>query len=263
MTDVLAYSAAARDAAVEESSLLTKLDAARQSLAAPFAPERIELVASVADALLGGEAVGRLRAGRSFRLLDAARSAHETRREFQGARAAERAGAAARPRLSSAAAECRDGVPLFVGARLSRRQRQYRAPAAVNQRADAGDRRPLSRKARGCGRPVAIFRSLFLAGRPRSENLRSQRRPRRLGRRRQSGAVRPPALAQRRKVDLVRRSVFLLDDQRRRARRSRRARAKGARQEAPQRRVRLRPDGLLVAACALCRRRGSGAFGRG
>ena len=55
MTDVLAYSAAARDAAVEESSLLTKLDAARQSLAAPFAPERIELVASVADALLGGK----------------------------------------------------------------------------------------------------------------------------------------------------------------------------------------------------------------
>ena len=55
MTDVLAYSAAARDAAVEERALLAKLDAARQSLAAPFAPERIELIASVADALLGAK----------------------------------------------------------------------------------------------------------------------------------------------------------------------------------------------------------------
>src|SRR5215468_10667276 len=53
MTDVLTYSASAHDAAVEETALLTKLDAARQQLAAPFAPERVELVASVADALLG------------------------------------------------------------------------------------------------------------------------------------------------------------------------------------------------------------------
>src|ERR1700735_5825641 len=53
MTDVLAYSASARDAEVQESALLTKLDAARQQLAAPFAPERVDLVASVAEALLG------------------------------------------------------------------------------------------------------------------------------------------------------------------------------------------------------------------
>jgi hypothetical protein len=53
MTDVLTFSAAAHDAAVEETALMTKLDAARQQLAAPFASERVELVASVADALLG------------------------------------------------------------------------------------------------------------------------------------------------------------------------------------------------------------------
>jgi hypothetical protein len=53
VTDVLTYSASARDAAVEETALLAKLDAARQRLAVPFAPERVDLVASVADALLG------------------------------------------------------------------------------------------------------------------------------------------------------------------------------------------------------------------
>ena len=53
MTDVLAYSATERDAEVQESALLAKLDAARQQLAAPFASERIDLVAGVADALLG------------------------------------------------------------------------------------------------------------------------------------------------------------------------------------------------------------------
>ncbi len=55
MTDVITYSASARDAAVEEIALLTKLDKARQELAAPFASERVELVASVADALLGAK----------------------------------------------------------------------------------------------------------------------------------------------------------------------------------------------------------------
>ncbi len=53
MTDVLAYSAGAREAAADENALLAKLDAARQHLAAPFAPERIDLVASVAETLLG------------------------------------------------------------------------------------------------------------------------------------------------------------------------------------------------------------------
>ena len=53
MTEVLAYSAGAREAAADENALLAKLDAARQHLAAPFAPERIDLVASVAETLLG------------------------------------------------------------------------------------------------------------------------------------------------------------------------------------------------------------------
>jgi Acyl-CoA reductase (LuxC) len=53
VTDVLAYSAGVRDAKVNESALMAKLDAARQHLAAPFAPERVDLVASVAEALLG------------------------------------------------------------------------------------------------------------------------------------------------------------------------------------------------------------------
>jgi hypothetical protein len=56
MSDVLTYSATARDAAVEESALLSQLDAARQQLAAPFAPERVDLIASVAEALLGRRA---------------------------------------------------------------------------------------------------------------------------------------------------------------------------------------------------------------
>ena len=53
MTDVLAYNAGSSDAEVQEGALLTKLDVARQQLAAPFAPERVDLVASVADTLLG------------------------------------------------------------------------------------------------------------------------------------------------------------------------------------------------------------------
>jgi acyl-CoA reductase LuxC len=53
VTEVLAYRAGADDAAVDENALLTKLDAARQRLAAPFAPERIDLAASVAETLLG------------------------------------------------------------------------------------------------------------------------------------------------------------------------------------------------------------------
>jgi hypothetical protein len=53
VTEVLTYSAGAHEAAVQESALLAKLDAARQQLAAPFASERVDLVASVAEALLG------------------------------------------------------------------------------------------------------------------------------------------------------------------------------------------------------------------
>jgi hypothetical protein len=52
VTEAPAHSAGAQ-AAVEENALLAKLDGARQSLAAPFAPERIDLVAGVAETLLG------------------------------------------------------------------------------------------------------------------------------------------------------------------------------------------------------------------
>ncbi len=55
MTDVLAYSAGARETKDDERALLAKLDAARQQLAAPFAPERVDLVASVAEALLSSK----------------------------------------------------------------------------------------------------------------------------------------------------------------------------------------------------------------
>src|SRR5271154_5909189 len=53
MTDVLAYSTRADEEKVDEDALLTKLDVARQQLAAPFAPERVDLVAGVAETLLG------------------------------------------------------------------------------------------------------------------------------------------------------------------------------------------------------------------
>jgi hypothetical protein len=53
VTDVLAYGASARDDLVNENTLLAKLDAARESLAAPFASERVDLVAGVAETLLG------------------------------------------------------------------------------------------------------------------------------------------------------------------------------------------------------------------
>jgi Acyl-CoA reductase (LuxC) len=52
MTEALAYAAGAQ-AAVDENALLARLDKARQHLAAPFAQERVDLVASVAEALLG------------------------------------------------------------------------------------------------------------------------------------------------------------------------------------------------------------------
>ena len=52
VTEALTYSAGAQKA-LEENALLAKLDAARQRLAAPFAPQRIDLVAGVAETLLG------------------------------------------------------------------------------------------------------------------------------------------------------------------------------------------------------------------
>ena len=160
MTDVLTYSAGARDAAVEETrahgEARRRPPTARGAVRARarrFGRERRRRPSRAAT-------VNRLRPGRPFRLLDPPRRAREARREFRGARAATCAGATARACLSSAAAECRDGLSLFVGARLSRRQRQYRAPAASDQRAHARHRRPLPRAARGSRGRVAIVRSL-------------------------------------------------------------------------------------------------------
>jgi Acyl-CoA reductase (LuxC) len=52
-TEVIAYGAGAREAALDEGALLAKLGEARARLAAPFAPERVDLVAGVAETLLG------------------------------------------------------------------------------------------------------------------------------------------------------------------------------------------------------------------
>ena len=52
MKEVIAYRAGGQ-APIGENALLAKLDASRQHLAAPFAPERVDLVASVAETLLG------------------------------------------------------------------------------------------------------------------------------------------------------------------------------------------------------------------
>jgi hypothetical protein len=52
VTEVIAYRAGAQEA-IGESAFMATLDASRLHLAAPFAPERIDLVASVAETLLG------------------------------------------------------------------------------------------------------------------------------------------------------------------------------------------------------------------
>jgi hypothetical protein len=53
LTEVIAYGAGAREAALDDEALLTKLGEARHRLAAPFASERVDLVAGVAETLLG------------------------------------------------------------------------------------------------------------------------------------------------------------------------------------------------------------------
>ena len=52
-TEVIAYRAGAREAALDDAALTSKLGEARLRLAPPFAPERADLVASVAETLLG------------------------------------------------------------------------------------------------------------------------------------------------------------------------------------------------------------------
>jgi Acyl-CoA reductase (LuxC) len=53
LTEVIAYGAGASEAALDDKAVMAKLSEARYRLAAPFAPERIDLVAGVAEALLG------------------------------------------------------------------------------------------------------------------------------------------------------------------------------------------------------------------
>jgi Acyl-CoA reductase (LuxC) len=52
-TEVIAYGAGAREAALDGETLMAKLGEARSRLAPPFAPERVDLVAGVAETLLG------------------------------------------------------------------------------------------------------------------------------------------------------------------------------------------------------------------
>ena len=53
LTEVIAYGAGAREAALDDEALLTKLGEARLHLATPFAAERLDLVGGVAETLLG------------------------------------------------------------------------------------------------------------------------------------------------------------------------------------------------------------------
>ncbi len=53
LTEVIAFGAGAREAALDDEALLAKLGEARHRLAAPFAPERVDLAADVAETLLG------------------------------------------------------------------------------------------------------------------------------------------------------------------------------------------------------------------
>ena len=53
LTEVIAYGAGARESALDDEALLAKLGEARRRLAAPFAAQRVDLVAGVAETLLG------------------------------------------------------------------------------------------------------------------------------------------------------------------------------------------------------------------
>jgi Acyl-CoA reductase (LuxC) len=53
LTELIAYGAGVRQAALDSEALLAKLGEARRRLSAPFAAERIDLVATVAETLLG------------------------------------------------------------------------------------------------------------------------------------------------------------------------------------------------------------------
>ena len=53
LTEIVAHGAGGREAAVDDDALLTRLGEARQRLAAPFASERLDLIAGVAETLLG------------------------------------------------------------------------------------------------------------------------------------------------------------------------------------------------------------------
>ncbi|MBV8441085.1 MAG: hypothetical protein JO312_11115, partial [Hyphomicrobiales bacterium] len=55
MTNITTYGAGASEAIVEDEVLFARLERAREGLTAPFAPERIDLVAGVAETLLGAQ----------------------------------------------------------------------------------------------------------------------------------------------------------------------------------------------------------------
>ena len=80
LTEVIACGAGAREAALDDEALLAKLGEARRRLAAPFVAERLDLVAGVAETLLGP--------GRSTASGPAAHFAFWTRRAALGKLAA-------------------------------------------------------------------------------------------------------------------------------------------------------------------------------
>ena len=174
LTEVIAYGAGAREAAIDDQALLTKLGAARQRLAAPFAAERVDLVAGVADTLLGERRAAASGPAAHFAFWTRKGGARQARRELRRARARTRNCAAAWPCLSSAAAECRDRLSLFLGALLSGRKRQCRAAPARDQRPDAGDRRSLSRTPASLGGRQPAVRPLSVSGRSWGEDFRAR-----------------------------------------------------------------------------------------
>ncbi len=52
LTEVIAYGAGAREAALDDEALMSRLGEARRRLSTPFAAERLDLVAAVAETLL-------------------------------------------------------------------------------------------------------------------------------------------------------------------------------------------------------------------
>ena len=263
MTDVLAYGAGAREAAGDGTALLAKLDAARQRLAAPFAPERIELVASVAEALLGPRRAAASGPAAHFAFWTRRAALQKLAKSF-AARVPENTLARPRGLVFHLPPQNVETVFLYSWALayLAGNANIVRLPQEISARmraivdlfldrlAAAGDESQLfvhypsqgdlgakisavsdARVVWGGDAKVALFAPLPLRNGGKSIWF---------GDRFSFSAVNGAALGELDEPALTR-----------------------AREEAAQRRVRLRPDGLLVAPCALCRRRSREPLGGG